>query len=204
MTDNPLHAEKRELRRRIRAARGEIGPERRSDLDATLLAHLAAELRAMDRPPAAVAAYFPVGSEPGGRMLVDVLQGEAERVVLPVSGKNGRLSWGVFRGRARMTPGPLGTQEPPGPYRDTAALLDCAAVIVPALAVDRSGRRLGQGGGYYDRTLAELDELAAREGRRRPRTIAIVYDEDVREVPVEEHDAAVDVVVTDRGTFRTH
>jgi 5-formyltetrahydrofolate cyclo-ligase len=63
-------------------------------------------------------------------------------------------------------------------------------VLVPALAVDRRGRRLGRGGGYYDRTLASLAGPA----------YAVVYDDEVvEEVPVEPHDVAVAGALTPSG-----
>ena len=66
-------------------------------------------------------------------------------------------------------------------------------VVVPGLAFDTQGRRLGRGGGFYDRFLSKLP--------RRTRQLGICFDEQiVPSVPVDAHDAAMDQVVTDRRT----
>jgi 5-formyltetrahydrofolate cyclo-ligase len=69
-------------------------------------------------------------------------------------------------------------------------------VVVPGVAFDRAGGRLGRGMGYYDRFLAGLE----REGGGRPRRVAIVFDGQVlaagESVPMEAHDERVDVIVT--------
>jgi 5-formyltetrahydrofolate cyclo-ligase len=67
-------------------------------------------------------------------------------------------------------------------------------VLVPALAVDRGGHRLGRGGGHYDRTLALLSRLRAE---RLPPRIALVYDEELLDaVPVDQLDQLVTAVIT--------
>jgi 5-formyltetrahydrofolate cyclo-ligase len=64
-------------------------------------------------------------------------------------------------------------------------------VLVPALAVDRSGRRLGRGGGSFDRALCRVD---------RSRTLALVYDDEVLdEIPAEPHDCRVGGILTPSG-----
>jgi len=70
-------------------------------------------------------------------------------------------------------------------------------IIVPGLAFDTHGKRLGRGGGYYDRFLGKVSRQAAK--------IAVAYDEQiVEEVPVNERDMRVDLVVTDRRATRTN
>jgi len=70
-------------------------------------------------------------------------------------------------------------------------------IIVPGLAFDTHGNRLGRGGGYYDRFLGKVSRQAAK--------IAVAYDEQiVEEVPVNERDMRVDLVVTDRRATRTN
>lgn len=70
-------------------------------------------------------------------------------------------------------------------------------IVVPALATDAYGYRVGQGGGYYDRLIAGLRDVGAAQGRLLPRILAVVWeDELVARVPREAHDALIDEVVT--------
>jgi 5-formyltetrahydrofolate cyclo-ligase len=86
----------------------------------------------------------------------------------------------------------LGIQEPAGPAI-ADALSDCDAIVLPALAISRDGTRLGQGGGYYDRTLQSVPAFA--DGG--PMRIALIFEgELVKSLPEESHDARVDQVVT--------
>ena len=80
--------------------------------------------------------------------------------------------------------GPLGLLEPPPPYLGPDALARARLVLVPALAVDRQGNRLGRGRGYYDRALAELPAAV--------RVLAVVFDDELLDdVPTEAHDRPV-------------
>src|SRR5699024_8958713 len=84
----------------------------------------------------------------------------------------------------------LGIAEPTGKTYDSSVLASLDVLFIPALAIDNNGMRLGKGAGYYDRALASLNP--------RPRTIAIVYAEEVLDaVPHDDHDQAVDLVITD-------
>lgn len=68
-------------------------------------------------------------------------------------------------------------------------------IFIPALAVDKSGQRLGKGKGYYDRALADLEDVAP--------VIAVVFDDEIiDEVPTEDHDHPVDAVVSPTSTTR--
>jgi len=96
--------------------------------------------------------------------------------------------WGI---REPASAAPLGGPSlPPG----------VDAVILPALAVDAQGARLGQGGGYYDRALASV--IAHQDGG--PLRIALVYDDDVVDaLPTETHDLRVNVIITPTRTIET-
>ena len=87
-----------------------------------------------------------------------------------------------------MVPGPRGLLEPGEPPRGVDAVARADAVLVPALAVDGAGRRLGRGGGGYDRALARVGPLVP--------LIALVYDDELIEhVPTEGHDIPVRAAV---------
>jgi 5-formyltetrahydrofolate cyclo-ligase len=95
-----------------------------------------------------------------------------------------------------LRPGRWGIQEPDAQCPEVRAA-DVAVMIVPGLAFDASGRRLGFGGGYYD-------EVLAGQGTGRPRlVVGLGYDFQVVDVcPADEHDARVDCVVTDARVIR--
>ena len=88
--------------------------------------------------------------------------------------------------------GRFGLLEPAGPRLGPGALAAADVVVVPALAVDRRGARLGRGRGYYDRALAH-----ARPGAV---LVAVVFDDElVDALPAEPHDRRVSAVVTPSG-----
>lgn len=137
-------------------ARRALSPAARAAATAALAVHLRGLAAGADGP---VACYLPIGTEPGGAgggapALPDALLAAGHEVLAPVvPGAPGPLDWTRYRGPGDLAAGPLGLVEPAGPRLGPAALGRAALVVVPALAVDRHGRRLGRGGGYYDRTL---------------------------------------------------
>ena len=140
-----------------------------------------------------VAAYAGVGTEPPTRPLLEAIAG-VTRVVLPVVSGQG-LSWGDLPSWTQLSLSPTGLM---GPALCTDSAAEAAAtadlVLLPALAVDRAGHRLGRGGGYYDRWLPD-----PAPGR----LIAVVYDGEVLdEVPHEPHDRRVDAALTPSGLVR--
>jgi 5-formyltetrahydrofolate cyclo-ligase len=134
-----------------------------------------------------VAAYYSVGTEPDTHGLIFALWKRGSYVVLPVLLPDGDLDWASYEGPDSLAPGPRGLLQPVEPVRGTGTVARADVVLVPALAVDVHGRRLGRGGGSYDRALA-------RVGPRVP-TIALLYDAELLPwVPAEEHDQAVRAV----------
>lgn len=126
-----------------------------------------------------VAAYVSVGTEPPTTQLLARLPG----ALLPVLLADNDLDWAT----GPLRPAGRGLLEPTGPRLGREAIAGCDVVLVPALAVDRSGNRLGRGGGSYDRALRRATGL----------TIAVLYDDDlVDEVPVGPHDVPVRAAVT--------
>ena len=134
-----------------------------------------------------IAAYYSAGTEPDTRGLVFALWKRGSYVVLPVLLPDGDLDWASYEGPESLAPGPRGVPQPVEPVRGTGTVARADVVLVPALAVDVRGRRLGRGGGSYDRALA-------RVGPQVP-TIALLYDSELLpSVPAEEHDQAVRAV----------
>ena len=134
-----------------------------------------------------VAAYYSLATEPDTHRLVFGLWKRGTYVILPRLRADGDLEWASYEGPDSLVPGPRGVLEPSEPSRGVDAISRAALVLVPALAVDRRGRRLGRGGGSYDRALA-------RVGERVP-VVALLYDgELIDEVPAEPHDQPVSAV----------
>jgi len=141
-----------------------------------------------------LAAFVPDPSEPGAGRLPAAFTQLRARVLLPVVPSGGsELTWAVDTGR--LAPGRYGLLEPVGPRLGPTAIGTAEVVVVPAVAVDRTGVRLGRGGGWYDRAL--------RHVRPDARLVAVVFDDElVDELPVEPHDQRVTDVVTPRGGWQ--
>lgn len=148
------------------------------------------------RPGQTLCAYVPIGSEPGAAQMLDDIADYGVRVLLPVVVGRGPLEWAWYAGPDSLRPGPYGLREPIGERLSTAALRIADLVLVPALAVDRIGMRLGQGAGHYDQSLP----LTA------PGTpmVAVVRDQEVvASLPSEPHDVRMTAAVTpNRGLIR--
>ncbi|MGF1429990.1 5-formyltetrahydrofolate cyclo-ligase [Kitasatospora sp. LaBMicrA B282] len=194
MTDDPLYNDKAALRSQLLAARRALSPERRA----------AAALALADRVPplvpagATVAAYVSVGAEPGTGPLLDLLHRRGVPVLLPVLLPDNDLDWAPYQGRERLAPAARGLLEPTAPRLGPAAVTGVGLVLLPGLAVDRRGLRLGRGGGSYDRVLARLAAAGAE-----PLLATLLYeDELLARVPAEPHDRPVHAVVTPAGVQR--
>ncbi|WP_237289364.1 5-formyltetrahydrofolate cyclo-ligase [Streptomyces gilvosporeus] len=148
--------------------------------------------------PLTVAAYVSIGQEPSTRPLLDELRAAGVRVLLPVLLPDNDLDWAPYEGAERLVRAGWGLLEPAGERLGLDAVTGADVVLLPGLAVDRRGLRLGRGGGSYDRVLARLERAAAPAA-----LVVLLYDTEVLdEVPVEEHDRPVDAAVTPSGVHR--
>ena len=138
---------------------------------------------------ASVAAYVAIGSEPPTSGLLFALWKRGTYVLLPRLLPGGDLDWASYEGPDSLRPGPRGLLEPTEPPRGPGAIAGTDVVLVPALAVDRRGVRLGRGGGSYDRVLARVGPAIL--------TVGLLYDgELLDELPSEPHDQRVTAAVT--------
>jgi len=187
-------AAKAALRRRVLDARRRLQPR---DLGAAARALRDVLLATPEVSRArVVAAYVSVGREPGTGPLLDALLERGTDVLLPLLLPDGDLDWSVHEGDGALTEAARGLLEPTGPPLGPGAVAGAAAVLVPGLAVDRRGVRLGRGGGSYDRVLARLVGRAF--------TCVLLHDGEVLDLPVprDRHDVPVDAAATPSGLVR--
>ena len=177
-----------------RAARREAAARRDAAHDAAAERaandHLAAFLRG--EAPAVISGYMPIGSEISPLAAMTAL-GARARLCLPVvEGKGRPLSFRIWTPGAALTEGAFGVEIPAEGAQATPD-----ALIVPLLAFDRAGYRLGYGGGFYDRTLAELS------ARGRVLAVGLAFAaQEMAELPREGTDRALDAIVTEAGVIR--
>ena len=169
-------------RTRAVSARSQLAAADRSRAAHALVEAVSGALAVL--PPGPVAAYASVGTEPDTSPLLAALLRGSRAVLLPVLLPDGDLDWAAYEGELR--PGPRGLRQPPGLPLGPDAVAGCTLVLVPALAVDRSGTRLGRGGGSYDRALARAGGLAVA---------ALHEGELVERLPAEPHDRPVHAAV---------
>ncbi|HWK92449.1 MAG TPA: 5-formyltetrahydrofolate cyclo-ligase [Luteimicrobium sp.] len=186
---------KDELRKAIRAAR-EVRSERLRREAADALADVVESIPEV-KDAGCVATYAARPTEPGTLALMDRLAARDVRVLLPVLGTGLQRNWAEYAGSDDLRVRAPGRPPEPGtPELPAEAVADADVILVPALAVDTSGMRLGQGGGWYDRVLQHT-----RPGTR---VVAVVFPEEVydaseRPLPSEPHDQRVQAVATPAG-----
>ena len=178
-------AEKAAMRRRLLADRARLSPDQRAAA-ARALRDAILELPQVQMA-GTIAAYYSLSSEPDTHGLVYALWKRGGYVLLPLLRPDADLDWASYEGPDSLRPGPRGLAEPSEPPRGMDAVTRADLVLVPALAVDHRGLRLGRGGGSYDRALARVAPGIP--------TIALLYDgELLDEVPADDHDQRVRLV----------
>ncbi|GHI07042.1 5-formyltetrahydrofolate cyclo-ligase [Streptomyces cellostaticus] len=192
--------DKRMLRREFLAVRNRLTEDVVREAGGTL-AERALELPELARAHT-VAAYVSVGREPGTLVLLDALRARGMHVLLPALLPDNDLDWGEYAGPDSLARvqhgGKMALFEPSGERLGPDAVTGADVVLLPGLAVDARGMRLGRGGGSYDRVLARLESAGAR-----PALVVLLYDaEVVARVPAEAHDRPVHAVVTPSGVRR--
>ena len=183
-SDVVLQAAKAAARKLARAKRATL-----TNIEAP--ARLVEAMLAQHAPPkgAIIAGYWPMGDEMDPRPLMLALASRGHALALPVTPPRGQpLAFHAWAPGAALRPGPMGTSEPVAGEE-----LRPDVVLVPLLAFDRAGQRLGYGGGYYDRTLAALPGAKA---------IGIAYaGQEMPEVPAGPQDIRLSLIATEGGVI---
>jgi 5-formyltetrahydrofolate cyclo-ligase len=194
MDELPLRLEaKRELRKRLRGVRNSLPASallRRSEAIRGLLT-----ASPMYQQARSIGLFWPIEgrNEVDLRPLVDEARAAGKRVAFPATIEDGaEIALRFLDPDVALDLGPLGFEEPPD-HAPLAPRVDL--LVVPALAVDASGHRLGYGRGYYDRLLARMEPPFD--------SVVVAYDfQLLAEVPTTPGDVAVGWIATDRRLFR--
>jgi 5-formyltetrahydrofolate cyclo-ligase len=178
------------LRKQMRAVRGAL-PESACDARSEEIASRVLTLPELDTATT-VLAFASIRNEARTRPIIEAMHRAGKRVALPRVSEN-ELVLHVVESDTDLVEGAFSVPEPP----KDAPRIEPSAVqfaLIPALAVDQRGYRIGYGGGYYDKLLPSLDSACA---------CAIAYDfQLIAEVPNLPFDVAVDLIVTDARVIR--
>ena len=140
-----------------------------------------------------IATYISYGDEPDTSALNSQLIALKKVLVLPQMLPDKSLEWVPWNGTEENLRSKNKVKEPVGTALDADTLAAIDVVIVPTLLIDRRGFRLGQGGGSYDRALAQLKSRSPQLW-----SIALVYDGEItgNDLPNEAHDVPLNAVAT--------
>ena len=190
---DPVETAKTGLRDQLVTARGRDGVALIAERAHRRAEHLLAAPEV--RRAASVAAYVSVGREPGTGALLDLLVAAGKRVVLPVLLGDLDLDWAAYRGADDLVRAGRGLLQPSGPLLGLEAVATADAVLVPGMAVDRTGLRMGRGGGSYDRALGRVPVGTFT-------CVLLNAAEVLDRVPRAPHDRPVTAVATEDGVRR--
>lgn len=186
---NSLIEEKATLRGTARAARQQVSPHEQKAAGVVLAITGLSFLNL--KTPRIISGFYPTRDEIDCLPLLATLQGEGHTLALPVIKAKGEpLLFRKWQSGAPVEPGTFKVPVPPPSCEE----VEPDIFLVPLLAYDRSGYRLGYGGGFYDRTLAKA------RTKRSIMTIGLAYDtQEVPNVPRETYDERLDWVLTPSG-----
>lgn len=148
---------------------------------------IVSRMKALLRGSRTIVAYYSLDDEVNTHSMIDDLVADGKTVYLPKVVSDTEMVLCCYTGRESLSPGAYGIMEPVGPVVSADATFD--VVLVPGMAFDDNGHRLGRGKGYYDRFLRTLSEP-------RPLLVGVCFDfQKIGLVPTETCDVSVDIVV---------
>ena len=189
----PLSERKRELRGVLLAKRSALNAADIGVKSKNLAEHLSLMLAKNFPATKQILAYWAMTGEPDLHANLMEWGQRGIQVGLPVTDrKTGSMEFHAYNPDVALVKGQMGGVEPDIRHSDKISLgLTNTIIVVPALAIDRSGYRIGLGAGFYDRYLNRYPHLP---------TIGVIFKEFlVESLPREAHDVPVSVVITDQG-----
>jgi 5-formyltetrahydrofolate cyclo-ligase len=186
VTPTELEAAKADARLLMRAERKAVEPR---DAALKLIENFPLELAKLSP----VAGYWPVGGEIDGRPLLAALAKAGRTIALPrMESRNGPARFLAWRGNEILSADAFGVPSPPA----TGADLSPRLFLIPLVAFDRAGGRLGQGGGHYDRIISLYRAHGAI-------AVGLAYaEQEMGVVPTGPHDAHLDWIITPKEAIR--
>ena len=182
-------ADKASLRVRLKQMRGELSKEKRAECDRLLCRNILSQ-KCVTKA-STVLVFCPIKNEPDILPLVDKLVKMAKKVAFPISHPDTlTLEFKYANGKDELVGGIYGTFEPRDSAQSVEEFSQDTVCLVPALAFDKNGMRIGYGKGYYDRFLAAF----------RGTSIGVAYNAFVLDtIPHESTDVPVDMIITEGG-----
>lgn len=187
MADDQIENAKAELRLSALAARAALSREAREEAAQAVSEHFFTHIKLA--PGEVVAAYWRIRDELDCQPILVRLMDSLQPVVLPVVlGPEDPLQMRLWEPGAALYPAGFGTLAP----AELAPQMAPHIVLMPLLGFDRMGTRLGYGGGYYDRTLAQMEP--------KPRLIGLAFAaQEIEAIPRDSHDIPLDTIITEAG-----
>lgn len=183
-------AEKRRLRRRLGARRGEVSAEEAASAAERIRVALFAAFEF--EPGRRVGLYAALPDEVPTRSIFEALVSAGVDCLLPRIADDGQLAFAAVAAWAELRAGAFGVLAPPD-SAPTVSLDGADLMLVPGVAFDRRGGRLGRGGGHYDRSFPT-------SGGPDVRLCGVAYELQIAEsIPCASHDRAMDAIVTEHG-----
>lgn len=186
-----IHKTKSELRKELREKRHFLATNQYSNVAGEAMVN---RIIARDEfiKAKTVIMFYPVGDEANILSLFEISRRLEKKVAFPCSLDNGRMIFKYASDLSQLSLGAFNIPEPQGTALEPDAFASTSLCIVPALAIDHNGHRIGYGGGYYDRFLAQYKGAS----------IGITYDDLIIESIIpEDFDIPVDLIITERRTI---
>lgn len=200
MTEQP--ETRNELRTRLRQLRRELLPEQRSNAEQAVAKQLAEFVAS--RPPGLVCTYAPTDGELDLRLCKEQLQNLGWRVFLPVIGQGRQMKFAEWAASGHLEPNRFGVLEPAEP-KELRTAGEMSLALIPCVAVDSSGNRLGFGAGFYDRAfskegLQKTDSLKSAG----PTLVGCAFSlQVVEELSAETWDVPMHYILTERAMMQS-
>ena len=184
--------DKKALRKRYLAARAALSAEEKQEIDRGITENVLQS--ALYRDAECIFCYVSTAEEIDTRVILDTALRDGKTVCVPLCGKGGSMSARRMTAFSDLKAGHYGILEPSDTAEEIAPV-DIDLVLAPALSCDRSGFRLGYGGGYYDRFLAKSHAVCA----------ALCASARLADaLPHEAFDRCCDYIITEREVLHPH